>query len=227
MTENLNQTIIQLVQKELSDYRPKQLATVLNLLNEGNTVPFIARYRKEMTGSLDEVQIREIEERYAYLENLEKRKTEVIRLIDEQGKLTPELEAEITQAVKMQQVEDLYRPYKQKRRTKATIAKEKGLEPLAKWLMQLTDGEVQSEAEKYIDKEKKSLLPKKRCTVLMRLLLNKSAIMQNFGLGFGLIRITKVCMSAMSRMSKQMKKAYMKCIMTLQNPSIKWFLIEY
>ncbi len=155
MTENLNQTIIQLVQKELSDYRPKQLTTVLNLLNEGNTVPFIARYRKEMTGSLDEVQIREIEERYAYLENLEKRKTEVIRLIDEQGKLTPELEAEIIQAVKMQQVEDLYRPYKQKRRTKATIAKEKGLEPLAKWLMQLTDGEVQSEAEKYIDKEKK------------------------------------------------------------------------
>lgn len=154
MTENLNQTIIQLVQKELSDYRSKQLTTVLNLLNEGNTVPFIARYRKEMTGSLDEVQIREIEERYAYLENLEKRKTEVIRLIDEQGKLTPELEAEITQAVKMQQVEDLYRPYKQKRRTKATIAKEKGLEPLAKWLMQLTDGEVQSEAEKYIDKEK-------------------------------------------------------------------------
>ncbi|WCG54097.1 Tex family protein [Enterococcus faecium] len=154
MTENLNQTIIQLVQKELSDYRPKQLTTVLNLLNEGNTVPFIARYRKEMTGSLDEVQIREIEERYAYLENLEKRKTEVIRLIDEQGKLTPELEAEITQAVKMQQVEDLYRPYKQKRRTKATIAKEKGLEPLAKWLMQLTDGEVQFEAEKYIDKEK-------------------------------------------------------------------------
>ncbi|EOV2817979.1 Tex family protein [Enterococcus faecium] len=154
MTENLNQTIIQLVQKELSDYRPKQLTTVLNLLNEGNTVPFIARYRKEMTGSLDEVQIREIEERYAYLENLEKRKTEVIRLIDEQGKLTLELEAEITQAVKMQQVEDLYRPYKQKRRTKATIAKEKGLEPLAKWLMQLTDGEVQSEAEKYIDKEK-------------------------------------------------------------------------
>lgn len=154
MRENLNQTIIQLVQKELSDYRPKQLTTVLNLLNEGNTVPFIARYRKEMTGSLDEVQIREIEERYAYLENLEKRKNEVIRLIDEQGKLTPELETEITQSVKMQQVEDLYRPYKQKRRTKATIAKEKGLEPLALWLMQLTDGEVQSEAEKYIDKEK-------------------------------------------------------------------------
>ena len=91
MAENLNQTIVQLVQKELTMYHSKQLTTVLNLLNEGNTVPFIARYRKEMTGSLDEVQIREIEERYAYLENLEKRKQEVIRLIDEQGKLTPEL----------------------------------------------------------------------------------------------------------------------------------------
>lgn len=154
MTENLNQTILQLVQKELADYRPKQLTTVLQLLNEGNTVPFIARYRKEMTGSLDEVQIREIEERYAYLENLEKRKAEVLRLIDEQGKLTPELEAGIAQAVKMQQVEDLYRPYKQKRRTKATIAKEKGLEPLAQWLLQMPTSEITVEAAKYIDEEK-------------------------------------------------------------------------
>ncbi|MEY8445264.1 Tex family protein [Enterococcus ratti] len=154
MTEKLNQTIIQLVQKERVEYSSKQLTAVLNLLNEGNTVPFIARYRKEMTGSLDEVQIRQIEERYMYLENLEKRKQEVIRLIDEQEKLTPELEKDITLAVKMQQVEDLYRPYKQKRRTKATIAKEKGLEPLAKWLRQLTDGNVQEEAKKYISKEK-------------------------------------------------------------------------
>ena len=154
MTEKLNQTIVQLVQKELADYHSKQLVTVLNLLNEGNTVPFIARYRKEMTGSLDEVQIREIEERYAYLENLEKRKTEVIRLIDEQGKLTPELEEAITLAVKMQQVEDLYRPYKQKRRTKATIAKEKGLEPFAQWLLQLTEGDIHEEAKKYLSEEK-------------------------------------------------------------------------
>lgn len=154
MTENVNQTIIQLVQKELTEYRSKQIVTVLDLLNEGNTVPFIARYRKEMTGSLDEVQIREIEERYAYLENLEKRKQEVIRLIDEQGKLTPELEKDINGAVKMQQVEDLYRPYKQKRRTKATIAKEKGLAPFAQWLRQLTEGDVHEEAKKYIDEEK-------------------------------------------------------------------------
>lgn len=154
MTEKLNQTIVQLVQKELADYHSKQLVTVLNLLNEGNTVPFIARYRKEMTGSLDEVQIREIEERYAYLENLEKRKTEVIRLIDEQEKLTPELEKAITLAVKMQQVEDLYRPYKQKRRTKATIAKEKGLEPFAQWLLQFTQGDIREEAKKYLSEEK-------------------------------------------------------------------------
>lgn len=154
MTEKLNQTIVQLVQKELADYHSKQLVTVLNLLNEGNTVPFIARYRKEMTGSLDEVQIREIEERYAYLENLEKRKTEVIRLIDEQGKLTAELEEAITLAVKMQQVEDIYRPYKQKRRTKATIAKEKGLEPFAQWLLQLTEGDIREEAKKYLSEER-------------------------------------------------------------------------
>ena len=82
MAENLNQEIIQLLNKELTDYRPQQINVVLTLLTDGNTVPFIARYRKEMTGSLDEVQIREIEERYNYLENLEKRKQEVLRLID-------------------------------------------------------------------------------------------------------------------------------------------------
>ncbi|MDA3972803.1 Tex family protein [Enterococcus thailandicus] len=157
MTEKLNQTIIQLVQKELASYNTKQLTTVLHLLSEGNTVPFIARYRKEMTGSLDEVQIREIEERYAYLENLEKRKVEVLRLIDEQGKLTPELEDGIVQSVKMQQVEDLYRPYKQKRRTKATIAKEKGLEPLAEWLLQLNDQKVETYAQTFINEEKEVL----------------------------------------------------------------------
>jgi uncharacterized protein len=99
MAENLNQEIIQLLNKELTDYRPQQINVVLTLLTDGNTVPFIARYRKEMTGSLDEVQIREIEERYNYLENLEKRKQEVLRLIDEQGKLTDELAKKIQQAV--------------------------------------------------------------------------------------------------------------------------------
>lgn len=155
MAETYNQEVVALLQKELTEYRPNQLTTVLTLLSEGNTVPFIARYRKEMTGSLDEVQIREIEERYTYLGNLEKRKEEVLRLIEEQGKLTKELAKSIQKATKMQQVEDLYRPYKQKRRTKATIAKEKGLEPLADWLLSFpVQADVTAEAEQYVDSEK-------------------------------------------------------------------------
>lgn len=152
MAESLNQEIIQLLNKELTGYRPQQINDVLTLLTDGNTVPFIARYRKEMTGSLDEVQIREIEERYNYLENLEKRKQEVLRLIDEQGKLTEELAQKIQQAVKVQKVEDLYRPYKQKRRTKATIAKENGLEPLAEYLMSFPQsGDVYAKAGEFIN----------------------------------------------------------------------------
>lgn len=147
----MNKKIIQLLQQELTSYKNGQLIKVLELLNEGNTVPFIARYRKEMTGGLDEVQIREIEERFTYLENLEKRKEEVLRLIEEQEKLTPELSQQILQATKMQQVEDLYRPYKQKRRTKATIAKENGLEPFAKWLLTFPKENVYEKASHYLN----------------------------------------------------------------------------
>ncbi len=155
MAEQTDATILQLLKKELKVYSEKQLTTVLNLLAEGNTVPFIARYRKEMTGTLDEVQIREIEDRYNYLQNLEKRKGEVLRIIEEQGKLTPELQKSIETAEKMQLVEDLYRPYKQKRRTKATIAKEKGLEPLSEWLLTFPENaDVIQEASNYIDEEK-------------------------------------------------------------------------
>lgn len=160
MDETLNKQIINLLQKELSDFQPKQIRTVLTLLEDGNTVPFIARYRKEMTGSLDEVQIREVEERYHYLQNLEKRKGEVLRLIEEQEKLTPELALSIKQAIKMQQVEDLYRPYKQKRRTKATIAKERGLEPLAQWLLSFPmNADVLSEASQYLTQDNELLTP--------------------------------------------------------------------
>ncbi|MFL2105705.1 Tex family protein [Desemzia sp. FAM 23991] len=153
MAETNENRVLELLNAELTAYSKKQITTVLNLLSEGNTVPFIARYRKEMTGTLDEVQIREIEERHTYLENLEKRKNDVLHSIEEQGKLTPELGKEIKQADKMQLVEDLYRPFKQKRRTKATIAKEKGLEPLAEWLLSFPKTDVTAEAEKYIDEE--------------------------------------------------------------------------
>lgn len=135
--------------------KPHQAERTIALLDEGNTVPFIARYRKEMTGQLDETQIRAIEERLRYLRNLSVRKEEVLRLIEEQGKLTDELKAAIERAVKLQEVEDLYRPYKQKRRTRATMAKEKGLEPLAQYLLALPkSGEPEREASRYIDPEK-------------------------------------------------------------------------
>lgn len=126
---------------------------VISLLEEGNTVPFIARYRKEVTGGLDEVQIKAIQDKYQYAVNLSERKEEVIRLIDEQEKLTEELEQEIRKATQLQRVEDLYRPYKQKRRTKATVAKEKGLEPLADlvWEQQVTN--IRGEAEGYLSEE--------------------------------------------------------------------------
>lgn len=132
-----------------------QVRTVAALLDDGNTIPFIARYRKEMTGELDEVQLRAIDDRRTYLKGLEDRKGEVIRLIEEQGKLTPELQAAIEKAVKLQEVEDLYRPYRQKRKTRASVAKERGLEPLALWLLsQPRQGDLRAEAAKYIDAEK-------------------------------------------------------------------------
>ncbi|WP_201317988.1 Tex family protein [Paenibacillus sp. EPM92] len=132
-----------------------RVKTTVGLLDEGNTIPFIARYRKEMTGELDENQLRDIEERLTYLRNLENRKLEVIRLIDEQGKLTGELRSAIEQAVKLQEVEDLYRPYRQKRKTRASVAKEKGLEPLAQWIVsQPRQGDMLTEASKYINSDK-------------------------------------------------------------------------
>lgn len=137
-----------------SKVKTHQAEAVIKLLEEGNTVPFIARYRKEATGSLDEVQIKEIEDRYHYIQQVEQRKDEVLRLIEEQGKLTDELAASIKAATVLQRVEDLYRPYKQKRRTKATIAKERGLEPLADKLMKFPKGSLVETASSYLDEEK-------------------------------------------------------------------------
>ncbi|WP_035390374.1 Tex family protein [Bacillus sp. UNC125MFCrub1.1] len=132
----------------------KQIESVIKLLEDGNTVPFIARYRKEQTGSLDEVQIQTISERYTYIQNVTNRKEEVIRLIAEQDKLTDELKQKIEQAHKLQEVEDLYRPFKQKRKTKANVAKAKGLEPLAEYLLQLPNDEIKKKASAFINEEK-------------------------------------------------------------------------
>lgn len=133
----------------------KQVASAVKLFDEGNTIPFIARYRKEATGELDENVLRSIQERLNYLRSLEERKEEVIRLIAEQEKLTPELEAKIRASTKLVDVEDLYRPYKQKRRTRAIIAREKGLGPLADFIMAQNPSEltVEEAAADYINPE--------------------------------------------------------------------------
>ena len=124
------------IAKDLS-VRPAQVEAALELLETGATVPFIARYRKEKTGELDERQLRQIEEQFAYLSELTNRKQTVLESIDNQGKLTPELRDRITQCTSKTELEDLYLPYRPKRRTRATIAREKGLEPLAQQLAQL------------------------------------------------------------------------------------------
>lgn len=157
ITLEKNSELLSIVAKELK-LRTQQVQNVIKLTEEGNTIPFIARYRKEQTGALDEVQIRDILDRWNYLVNLEERKAEVLKLIEEQGKLTDELRWKIEAATKLQEVEDLYRPYKQKRRTRASIAKEKGLEPLAEWMLTLpVTGKLADEAEKYINEEFKVL----------------------------------------------------------------------
>ncbi|MFR5858033.1 MAG: Tex family protein [Clostridia bacterium] len=141
--------------------RTAQVEQTVALIDEGNTIPFIARYRKEVTGGLSDVVLRDLDERLKYLRNLEERKEEVLRLIEEQGKLTEELKAEIEKAEVLQRVEDLYKPFKQKKATRASKAKEKGLEPLAMILYAqlLTDGAPEDAAAPFVDPEKEVHTP--------------------------------------------------------------------
>ena len=123
--------IIDILVREL-DVNEKYINNVIELLDSGNTVPFIARYRKELTGSMSDVTLRKLAERLVYLRNLKARKEDVIRIIEEQGKLTEELKKSVESCITLTEVEDIYRPYKPKKRTRAIIAKERGLEPLSK-----------------------------------------------------------------------------------------------
>ncbi len=146
--------IIKQISSEL-DIRREQVEATVKLIDEGNTIPFIARYRKELTGSLDDDVLRDLNERLEYLRNLEDRKQTILASIDEQGKLTKSLEKEIKEALTMVYLEDLYRPYKPKRRTRATIAREKGLEPLANLIiLQMADRPIEEDAKEFIDEEK-------------------------------------------------------------------------
>ena len=134
--------------------RPQQVQAAVELLDAGNTIPFIARYRKEATGSLDDQVLREMTERLEYLRNLEKRREEIAASLEEQGVMNDELSAQLAKAATLSELEDIYRPYRPKRRTRATVAKERGLEPLALWLMLQQAGDPAAEASKYIDPEK-------------------------------------------------------------------------
>ncbi len=151
----MDQQLYTIIAEELG-LRWNQVKSTVELLDDDNTVPFIARYRKEATGSLDEDNIRAIWERTRYLRNLEERKQTVLKSIEEQGKLTPELEEKIKAATKLQEVEDLYLPYKPKRRTRATIAKEKGLEPLAELILkqEIIEGSPEDYALQFVNEEK-------------------------------------------------------------------------
>lgn len=143
---------------EKYNFSEKQITSVLKLLEDKNTVPFIARYRKEQTGGLDEVEIKQISDEYQYMVNLQKRKEEVIHSIEQQGMLSDELKNDILKQTKLQRVEDLYRPYKQKKKTRATEAKRKGLEPFATWLLQpQLDEAVEAKAKIYINEEVESI----------------------------------------------------------------------
>ena len=146
--------IIKTLAQEL-EVKTWQVEAAVGLIDDGNTIPFISRYRKEATGSLNDEVLRKLFERLNYLRNLEEKKEQVISTIEEQGKLTPELKKQILEAATLVAVEDLYRPYRPKRRTRATIAKEKGLEPLADLIMlQMVRNPLDQEAAAYVSEEK-------------------------------------------------------------------------
>ena len=146
--------ILQVITQELG-VQKWQVEAAVKLIDEGNTIPFISRYRKEATGTLNDEQLRNLNERLTYLRNLEDKKNQVLSSIEDQGKLTEELKAQILAAQTLVVVEDLYRPYRPKRRTRATIAKEKGLEPLANIIMlQMTVKPIEEEAQDFVSEEK-------------------------------------------------------------------------
>lgn len=165
--------------------RTAQVEQTVALIDEGNTIPFIARYRKEVTGGLSDVVLRDLDERLKYLRNLEERKEEVLRLIEEQGKLTEELKAEIEKAEVLQRVEDLYKPFKQKKATRASKAKEKGLEPLAMILyaQQLTDGAPEDAAAPFVNPEKEVYTPQEAlagaCDIIAEMIADDPEITQD------------------------------------------------
>lgn len=154
--------IIKKLAQELT-IKEEQAKAAVQLIDEGNTIPFIARYRKEMTGALNDETLRNLYERLLYLRNLEEKKEQVINAITEQGKMTDDLKKKILAAETLVAVDDLYRPYRPKKQTRATKAKEKGLEPLANiLLLQATSKSMEEEAQSFVDEAKELLMQKRR-----------------------------------------------------------------
>lgn len=155
MTDILVADIVSTLIKEFN-LKPFQVENTIKLIDDGNTIPFIARYRKEMTGELDDQVLRQFHERLIYLRNLEARKEEVKRLIEEQGKLTEDIVKNLSKAVTLQEIEDIYRPFRPKRRTRATMAREKGLEPLANIIFDQVplNASIEDVAKTFVNAEK-------------------------------------------------------------------------
>ena len=193
-----------------------QVEAAVNLIDEGNTIPFISRYRKEVTGSLNDEVLRNLFERLTYLRNLEEKKEQVIGSIEEQGKLTDELKEKILAAETLVVVEDLYRPYRPKRKTRASVAKEKGLDGLAQWILdQKADYPLEEEAEKYVNEEKEV---KQRLKLYrgLRILSQKVFPTRRITASiFGISRWRKALSPVRRRTIKP--KAYTRCIITMKS----------
>ena len=209
----MDQNIIKNIASELK-VSVKQIETTLAMLEEGNTVPFIARYRKEQTGALDEEQIFFIEKQYKYQVNLAERKEAVIALIEQQGKLTDEIRDSINACEKLSQVEDLYKPYKQKKKTRAAEAIKKGLQPLADYILSLPDkGSLDEEASKYLSDDVKDIqeaIQGAKDIIAENVSDNAQIRWKNKDF----IYASSALVTKKKKMQK-MKRKYMKCIMTI------------
>ena len=207
--------IIQVITQELH-VEKWQVEAAVKLIDEGNTIPFISRYRKEATGALNDEQLRSLHERLTYLRNLEDKKAQVMGSIADQGKLTEELKKQIQEAQTLVVVEDLYRPYRPKRRTRAIIAKEKGLEPLANiFSLQMTDKTPEQEAEAFISEEKKYAQPRKRLTVQWIFWQSVFPMKRITVFTFEILLQKKERLSQRQRIKKH--SPFMRCTMSLRN----------
>lgn len=207
--------IIQVITRELN-VEKWQVEAAVKLIDEGCTIPFISRYRKEATGTLNDEQLRNLNERLTYLRNLEDKKAQVLGSIEEQGKLTPELKKQIEAAQTLVVVEDLYRPYRPKRRTRAIIAREKGLGPLADIiLLQMTKKPLEEEAKAFLSEEKKSKLWK-RPSAVPEISLQNTFLMKQIIVS---VSVREQWIRELYVLPQEMRRSslYTRCIMTLRS----------